>query len=137
MRCFAGIDVGGTFTDVVVGTDAGGLQVRKVLTTHDDPRRRRGGRPAASPWRTPVARPGDLARVVHGTTLATNVILERKGGRIAFVTTDGFGDMLRLGREARVEEDRYDLFFTPPRPPVEGSSTFEVGERDARRRHDP
>jgi len=128
MRCFAGVDVGGTFTDVVVGTDSGELHVRKVLTTHDDPRRGvvEGLLLGLDDAR---ARPADLARIVHGTTLATNVILERKGGRIAFVTTDGFGDMLRLGREARVEEDRYDLFFTTPRPPVEGSSTFEVVER--------
>jgi N-methylhydantoinase A len=128
MKCFVGVDVGGTFTDVVLGTDTGGLHVRKVLTTHDDPR------VAVVEGLLLVlgdagAEPGDVARVVHGTTLATNVILERKGGRIAFLTTDGFGDMLRLGREARVEEDRYDLFFTTPRPPVEGSLTFEVEER--------
>ena len=128
MRCFAGVDVGGTFTDVVVGTDTGATHVRKLLTTHDDPRRAvvEGLLLALG---DAGAEPADLARVVHGTTLATNVILERKGGRIAFLATDGFGDMLRLGREARVEEERYDLFFTTPRPPVEGSLTFEVGER--------
>ncbi len=128
MRCYAGIDVGGTFTDVVVGTDTGESHVRKLLTTHDDPRRAvvEGLLLALG---DAGAEPADLARLVHGTTLATNVILERKGGRIAFLATDGFGDMLRLGREARVEEDRYDLFFTTPRPPVEGSLTFEVEER--------
>ena len=78
--------------------------------------------------------PGDVSRVVHGTTLATNVILEQKGGPIAFVVTEGFADLLRLGREARVEEDRYDLFFTTPTPPVDPRLTFEVPERVSRRR---
>ena len=56
---------------------------------------------------------------MHGTTLATNVILEAEGQPVAFVVTEGFADLLRLGREARVEDDRYDLFFTTPAPPVE------------------
>ena len=66
---------------------------------------------------------------MHGTTLATNVILERRGARTAFVTTEGFGDLFRLGREARVEEDRYDLLFQPVRPPLEHALTFEAPER--------
>ncbi len=128
MRCFAGVDVGGTFTDVVLGTDDGRTFVRKLLTTHADPRDAvvEGLRLALA---DAGAAPDDLVRIVHGTTLATNVILERKGGRIAFVTTDGFGDLLRLGRDARVEDDRYDLWFTTPQPPVERSLTFEVAER--------
>ena len=75
--------------------------------------------------------PGEVDRVVHGTTLATNVVLQRDGARVAFVTTAGFGDMLRLGREARVEEDRYDLMFTKPAPPVDHRFTLEVDERVA------
>ena len=66
---------------------------------------------------------------MHGTTLATNVILEQKGSPLAFVVTEGFADLLRLGREARVEDDRYDLFFTTPKPPVDPQLTFEVPER--------
>src|SRR6202022_3814815 len=82
-----------------------------------------------------VAGAGQVARVVHGTRLATNVILQRSGGPVAFVVTEGFGDLLRLGREARVEEERFDLHFQPPRPPVEHAFTFEVPERiDARGR---
>jgi N-methylhydantoinase A len=125
---FAGIDVGGTFTDVVIATDDGRTVVRKLLTTHDDPRTAvvEGFRHALD---DAGASPSDVARVVHGTTLATNVILERRGGRIAFITTEGFGDLLRLGREARVEDDRFDLFFTTPTPPVEHELTFEVRER--------
>jgi N-methylhydantoinase A len=128
MRAYVGVDVGGTFTDVVLAGGDGRTVVRKVLTTHEDPRVG-----VAEGLRLVLddagVGPGDVARVVHGTTLATNVILERKGGRIAFLTTEGFGDMLRLGREARVEDDRYDLFFTTPAPPVTHELTFEVAER--------
>src|SRR4029453_5700131 len=74
-----------------------------------------------------------LTRVVHGTTLATNVVLQRTGGAVALVTTEGFADILRLGREARVEEDRYDLLFTQTPPPVDPQLTFEVRERIERR----
>ena len=66
---------------------------------------------------------------MHGTTLATNVILQRTGAPVALVTTEGFADLLRLGRAARVEEDRYDLQFTPAPPPVDPRLTFEVRER--------
>lgn len=127
---FIGVDIGGTFTDIVLSDVAGAVHVGKVLTTPDDPRiavrrgvddvLRRAGTDAAA-----------ITRVVHGTTLATNVILERKGARVAFVTTAGFGDMLRLGREARVEGDRYDLRFTKPEPPVDHRLTVEVPERVA------
>ena len=77
--------------------------------------------------------PGAVTRFVHGTTLATNVILQRSGGPVALVTTEGFGDLLRLGREARVEEDRYDLFFTPAPPPVD--ARLHLRGARARRRH--
>jgi N-methylhydantoinase A len=129
-RWFVGVDVGGTFTDVVLARADGTLHVEKVATTPADPRTgvldgvRRVLRHAE------VA-PADISRVVHGTTLATNVVLERRGGPIAFVVTEGFGDLLRLGREARVEEDRYDVLFTTPDPPVDARRTFEVAERVA------
>jgi N-methylhydantoinase A len=72
---------------------------------------------------------GAVTRFVHGTTLATNVILQRSGGPVALLTTEGFADLLRLGRQARVEEDRYDLHFAPAVPPVDPRLTFEVRER--------
>ena len=113
-----GVDVGGTFTDVVLANADGDFHVDKVPTTPDDPRVGviEGVRHVLSG--ASVA-PGDVSRVVHGTTLATNVILEQKGSPLAFVVTEGFADLLRLGREARVEDDRYDLFFTTPAPPVD------------------
>jgi N-methylhydantoinase A len=123
-----GVDVGGTFTDVVVQDGAGGQHAVKVLTTPADPLLgvRRGVKEALTQARIAA---GDVSRVVHGTTLATNVILERRGARTAFVTTEGFGDLFRLGREARVEDDRYDLLFQPVRPPLEHALTFEAPER--------
>jgi len=127
---FIGVDIGGTFTDVVLGDSAGAMHVGKVLTTPDDPRRavRRGIEEVLARSNTA---PGSVTRVVHGTTLATNVILQRTGADVAFVSTAGFADMLRLGREARVEGDRYDLLFTKPAPPVAHRMTVEVDERVA------
>jgi N-methylhydantoinase A len=125
---FIGVDIGGTFTDIVLSDERGAVHVGKVLTTPDDPRRavRRG---IDEVLHRAGTAPGAVTRVVHGTTLATNVILQRAGAQVAFVTTEGFGDMLRLGREARVEDDRYDLRFTKPEPPVDHRLTIEVPER--------
>ncbi|MEU6728504.1 hydantoinase/oxoprolinase family protein [Nonomuraea wenchangensis] len=121
-----GVDVGGTFTDVVLRDTSGAISVAKCLSTHYDPiagivagvTRALGGRD-----------PAQVTRVVHATTLATNAVLERTGVRVAYVTTQGFRSVVPLGRYARVEEDRYDLRFTPPPPPVAPEDCFEVTER--------
>src|SRR5207247_3285331 len=128
VKHFVGVDVGGTFTDIVVAGTDGSLVTDKVVTTPEDPRI---GVAAGIEEVLEAAglRPDQISRVVHGTTLATNVILEQRGGPIAFVVTEGFGDLLELGREARVEDERFDLFFTTPHPPVDRSMTFEVTER--------
>jgi N-methylhydantoinase A len=127
-RWLVGVDVGGTFTDVALADVDGALHVCKTPTTPDDPRIG-----VVAGIEQVLATAGvdvrGVARVVHGTTLATNVILERKGPPVAFVVTAGFADVLRLGREARVEEDRYDLFFTTPEPVTDPALTFEVPER--------
>ncbi|MFI7224034.1 hydantoinase/oxoprolinase family protein [Nonomuraea angiospora] len=121
-----GVDVGGTFTDVVLGGTCGAIAVAKCLSTHYDP---------IAGIVTGVTRalgdrdPAQVRRVVHATTLATNAVLERKGVRVAFVTTQGFRAAVPLGRYARVEEDRYDLRFSPPPPPVAAGDCFEVVER--------
>jgi len=127
-RQFIGVDVGGTFTDVVLADSSGGVAIGKVLTTPDDPRVGvvDGIRQVLD---GAIVDPEAVSRVVHGTTLATNVVVQRAAGPVALVTTEGFGDLLRLGRQARVEEDRYDLFFTPAAPPVDARFTFEVAER--------
>ena len=126
--CVLGIDIGGTFTDVVLVDARGRPRFGKYPTTPDDPGRGllQGAREILDRSGVP---PADVARVVHGTTLATNVILERKGAPVAFVTTRGFRSLLALGRSARVEEQRFDLFFDAPESPVPASHCFEVGER--------
>jgi N-methylhydantoinase A len=132
VRYFLGVDVGGTFTDVVIGDSSGGVAVTKVTTTTEDPREG----VARGVAELLVARgvdPGAVTRLVHGTTLATNVIQEQAGSDIAFVTSAGFGDLLRLGREFRQEDERFDLFFQVPPSPVPRHRTFEIQERvDAR-----
>ncbi|MEV0587937.1 hydantoinase/oxoprolinase family protein [Nonomuraea sp. NPDC050310] len=119
------IDVGGTFTDVVLRDETGSSSVAKVLTTPDDPIAA-----IVSGVTRLVAEPARIGRVVHATTLATNAVLEGGGARVAFVTTRGFRSMIPLGRYARVEEDRYDLRFTPP---VLDAECFEVTERTGSR----
>ena len=127
-----GVDVGGTFTDVVLAGADGRMHTAKVPTTPSDPvvAVLHGVTAALA---AAGIEPAAVTRFVHGTTLATNVILQRAGGPVALVTTEGFGDLLRLGHDARVEEDRYDLAYTPPAPPIDPRMTFEVRERvDAR-----
>ncbi|MCD0448495.1 hydantoinase/oxoprolinase family protein [Actinocorallia sp. API 0066] len=121
-------DVGGTFTDVVLAAADGTVHVVKTLTTPQDPAEGllRGVREALD---LAGVAPGAVTRFVHATTLATNVILERRGVPVAFVTTEGFRAMLALGRQARVEEERFDLGFVQPEPPVPLTHTFSVAGR--------
>src|SRR5689334_15039682 len=123
-----GIDIGGTFTDIVVAGPNGVLSVAKLLTTPHEPARAAVAGAQLALARAAIA-PTDVTRVVHGTTLATNAILERRDVPVAYVTTRGFGDLLRLGRHARVEDERYDLAFESPLPPVDPTLTFEIDER--------
>jgi N-methylhydantoinase A len=97
MAGVVGIDVGGTFTDLFFSRD--GLTVDKVLkvpSTPDDPSRGLVDALAAA-----HVQPGDIDLIVHGTTIATNAVIERKGARCALVTTRGFRDILELGRRDR------------------------------------
>ncbi|MGV9777116.1 hydantoinase/oxoprolinase family protein, partial [Streptosporangium sp. NPDC003464] len=121
-----GVDVGGTFTDAVLSGPDGEMTVAKCLSTHDDPA---DGIVAAVTAVLGRTDPSAVTRVVHATTLATNAVLERRGVRVAYVTTLGFRSAVPLGRYARVEEDRYDLRFDPPAPPVAAEDCFEVPER--------
>ena len=123
-----GVDVGGTFTDVVLRRAGTAPVLAKVLTTPADPSVgvRRG---IAEVLTSAGVDPSSVTRVVHGTTLATNVILEERGARLVLVTTDGFGDLLRLGRSARVEDDRYDLRFAEHRSPIAPDAIVEAAER--------
>ena len=94
-RLVIGIDTGGTFTDCVYRS-GGKLQVLKLRSTPDDPASRFHLRPP-SPGPVVAWAPTAL-EIRHGTTVATNALLERKGARVAFVTTAGFEDTLAIGR---------------------------------------
>lgn len=113
-----GVDVGGTFTDFVIVTDDG-LQVHKEPTTHPQ-----HNAVVRGVHRLDVA---EDAPVVHGTTTATNALLERRGARTALVTTEGFADILAIGRQNR--PDLYDLQPSRAAPIVPGERRHEVPER--------
>jgi N-methylhydantoinase A/oxoprolinase/acetone carboxylase beta subunit len=115
-----GVDTGGTFTDLV-RLDAGRLSVHKVRSTPDDPSRAILAGIAELMGRDAVS------EVVHGSTVATNAVLERKGARVALVTTKGFEDVLAIGRQTRRE--LYNFMVQANRPMVEPGMTFGVLER--------
>jgi N-methylhydantoinase A len=124
-----GIDVGGTFTDGIAWNEHSSEVARvKVLSSPDDPGRafllaverlmREGGIVGTA-----------VSYLVHGTTVATNAVLQRRLARVAFVTTEGFRDLLEIGRQVR--PDPYDVFAVKPPPLVPRQHCFEVEERIA------
>src|SRR5437762_14216749 len=117
-----GVDVGGTFTDLVALAQDGTIEVRKVVTTPDDPAV--GLFRALDPLKTP---PHPIELLVHGTTIATNALLERRGARVALVTTKGFEDLLWLRRQDRAA--LYDLARDHSPPLVARSDVVAVAER--------
>ena len=120
-----GIDIGGTFTDIVARGEEWTL-ARKVLTTHDDPAR---GVEAGVAGILAEARidPGAVERLVHATTLFTNTLIERKGACTGLITTRGFRDTLEIGRERKYE--LYDLAIARPPPLVPRDRRLEATER--------
>jgi len=121
------VDIGGTFTDlVVIDEGTGAVRVGKVLTTAKDPAHgvEQG---VQSLLEEAAVTPARVRAVVHGTTLATNALIERKGARTALLTTEGFRDALEIGREGRY--DMYDLLIDPPAPLVPRHLRREVPER--------
>src|SRR2546422_8949595 len=121
-----GVDVGGTFTDLVAVDEDGEIDVRKVVTTPEDPSvgmfraietagRGEGGRATA------------IELLVHGTTIATNALLERRGARVVLVTTRGFEDLLWLRRQDRAA--LYDLARDHAPPLVARGDVLGVAER--------
>ena len=125
-RFRAGVDIGGTFTDVVFLGDDGTVLVRKVASTPDD--YARAVLDGISLGIEDLSlRPDDIGEVSHGYTVATNAILEGKGERTALITTEGFRDVLEL---ARIRTPRlYDLYYQKPPALVERRLRFEVSER--------
>ncbi|MGH9163314.1 MAG: hydantoinase/oxoprolinase N-terminal domain-containing protein, partial [Vicinamibacteraceae bacterium] len=117
-----GVDTGGTFTDVVLLDDTG-LRIHKVPSTPADPSRAIvGGIQEAA---------GAMAQaeIVHGSTVATNALLEGRGAHVALVATAGFEDVLRIGRQTR--RALYDFMVAAPRTLVAPGSTFGLEERMA------
>lgn len=122
------VDIGGTFTDVVLFDGASGqVVVDKTLTTPSNPLDgvRTGVRQLLAKAQV---QPSDITRpIVHATTLITNALIEGKIGRAAIVTTSGFGDTLEIRNEHRY--DMYDLQIEFPAPPVPRDRVMEIDER--------
>jgi N-methylhydantoinase A len=116
-----GIDIGGTFTDLV-GIIDGEIVTSKTSTVPADPT---AG--VAESLRLANCDPRKLAEVLHGSTIAINTVLERKGAQTALLTTAGFRDVYAIGRSNRIEA--FNLFFHRPRPLTPRRMTFEVDER--------
>src|SRR2546429_1080095 len=121
-----GVDIGGTFTDLCLADGDGVVAIAKTLSTK--------GSPADAVEQVLVealaaagTSAGELSLFVHGTTLFTNAIIERKGARTALLTTRGFRDILEIGRERRYE--LYDLQVELPVPLVPRHLRFDVPER--------
>lgn len=116
-----GVDVGGTFTDLVLD-DGERLHVAKVPSTPGDQ-----SRGVLAGLERMGIDTSELLRFVHGTTVATNAVLERRGARTVLVTTDGFRDLLEIGRQNR--PSLYDFFADRPPPIVPRDLVVEAGER--------
>jgi N-methylhydantoinase A/oxoprolinase/acetone carboxylase beta subunit len=123
-----GVDIGGTFTDIVCRLDDGTVRIAKIPTTGEDPSHAvlAALHIAQRDW---ALSPANITRFVHGTTVATNAVLERKGARIGLITTEGFRDVLEIGRQMR--HQMYDLILHPETPVFLAQRQFrkEVIER--------
>ncbi|MDA1100858.1 MAG: hydantoinase/oxoprolinase family protein [Proteobacteria bacterium] len=123
-----GVDIGGTFTDVVCRQPGRPAQILKLPTTRDDP-----GQAVLAAVRSldkmGVLQGGQVSRFVHGTTVATNAVLERQGARVGLLTTEGFRDVLEIGRQFR--QALYEVCLHPETPGFLAPRAFrgEVTER--------
>ena len=125
-----GVDIGGTFTDIVMVDDnSGKLFDEKVLTTPDDPSLGviQGVKKILE---TNNVEASELKHIIHGTTLVANAIIERRGSNVALITTEGFRDIQEIGTESRY--DTYDLFMKMPVPLVSRQWRFEISKRHCR-----
>jgi N-methylhydantoinase A len=126
------IDTGGTFTDCV-WVQGGQLKTLKVFSTPDDPSRaiadalKKIGEPFALGTREKSKSCNAPVTLLHGTTVGTNALLQRKGARVALITTAGFEDVIEIGRQARPR--LYDFFFDRVEPLVPRAMRFGVAER--------
>ena len=127
LRLRVGVDTGGTFTDIAVLDDATGeLTVGKTLTTPDDPSRAIAEGAAETVGRAGSGL-GAVGQFVHGTTLVTNALIERKGALTALLTTEGHRDAIEIGKEQRY--DLYDLMLERPQPLAPRHLRLDVPQR--------
>jgi len=120
-----GVDIGGTFTDVVLENESQ-RYTSKVLTTSKSPEEgvKQGIQRVLDASET---KPNEITLIIHGTTLATNALIERKGAKTAFLTTEGFRDSVEMGTESRFEQ--YDINMDKPAPLVPRQLRFPISER--------
>ena len=127
-RFLCGIDVGGTFTDLVlVDITHGQVLTEKIVTTAEDPSNAILAGLTALRERLGRENHDHAVRLVHATTLVTNALIERRGARIGLLTTRGFRDILDFQRENRF--DIFDLAIRFPKPLVPVEMRWEIGER--------
>ena len=121
------VDVGGTFTDIVLfDEDTKQIHTTKVPSTPQD--QSEGLIQGIEKICAQVGiQPSEICYFIHGTTVATNALLERKGAKTALITTKGFRDVFEIGRQTR--PDLYDFWKTRPKPPVPRYLVYEVDER--------
>ncbi len=122
-----GVDIGGTFTDVVLETGAGTFST-KVLTTYGAPEDAilQGIAEVCGKARVSA---GEIGQIIHGTTLATNALIERRGAKTALITTEGFRDVIEMRTESRFEQ--YDLNLVLPEPLLPRQRRYTLRERVA------
>src|SRR6185369_451696 len=127
MGWIVGCDVGGTFTDFYIYEEASGeFFVHKTPSTPDNPARAivEGLRELC---RTRKIAPSTIRRIEHGTTVATNCLIQRRGGKVALITTRGFRDLLEIGRQIRPH--MYDVQIDQPEALVPREWRIEANER--------
>lgn len=122
-----GVDVGGTFTDVaLLNAETGELSITKVPSTPDNPSQ--GVLSGIKDiCKQESIQPANIINLIHGTTVATNTTLEYKGAKTALITTEGFRDLLHIGRQIR--PSLYDFGARRPEPLIPRNLRFEVNER--------
>ncbi|MGE0805947.1 MAG: hydantoinase/oxoprolinase family protein [Burkholderiaceae bacterium] len=121
-----GVEIGGTFTDVILVAEDGRLVTHKVRSTPEDPSEA-GIRGIREILEHAGRAPRDVTELIHGSTIATNTLLQRRGARTALLATRGFADLLFIGRTSKTA--MYDLHYRKPEPLVAADKVFEVDER--------
>src|SRR5215210_1264829 len=120
-----GFDIGGTFTDLsLFDGDTGEVRVTKVPSNAADP-----AAAVAGGLQDLGVSGGDIETIIHGTTVTTNALLQRRGAKVALITTKGFRDLIEIGRTMRMVPGLFNTKFVRAEPLVPREMRFEVHER--------